>query len=229
MVSRVEQQEQDLDETETNSISQVTSTMHYLCSECPYKSSNRLSVQRHISLHLNGKGIICPLCLYTTSSNSSIIHHMTTIHPASRMETTFQNTPQIKTAHILEQYQCPLCSYQCDRVEALNLHHRLEHDDGEFDIDSAGDENHTVVTAKNLLDCPACSTSSNANSYSSLEHLAIHVVTNHNNQSCPFCSFAIRTVSSQTLLQHIKLHFNGMLAPPDPLVGIERLKESVIF
>jgi hypothetical protein len=211
-------------------MSDDTSPVAYLCSVCPYKRSNWSLVQRHILLHLNGQGIVCPLCSYTTPNHDSMIRHITIIHPTSQISTKFQHSPQILTAHIIEQHQCSLCSYQCDRSEALNLHRRLEHDDEEFDIDSSDDEDDIIAsTTKNLFDCPLCSPSSNTNNYTNLEQLTMHVITNHNNQSCPFCSFIAHTTSSHTLTQHVKLHFNGSLIQPDPLIGIEQVKELLVL
>jgi hypothetical protein len=37
------------------------------------------------------------------------------------------------------------------------------------------------------------------------------------------------TTSSHTLTQHVKLHFNGSLVQPDPIVGIEQVKELLIL
>jgi hypothetical protein len=155
---------------------------------------------------------------------------MTIIHPTSQIPTKFEASSQMLTAHIIEQHHCSLCSYQCDRSEALNLHRRLEHDDEEFDIDSSSssavDEDDSLIsTNKNLFQCPLCSPSSIAN----LEQLTLHVITNHNNQSCPFCSFIAHTTSSHTLTQHIKLHFNGTLVQPDSIVGIEQVKELLML
>ncbi len=211
-------------------MSDESAAVIYLCSVCPYKHSNWSLVQRHISLHLTGQGIICPLCSYTTSSNNTMIRHMTIIHPTSQIATKFHCSSQILTAHIIEQHQCSLCSYQCDRLEELNLHRRLEHDDEEFDIDSSDSEDDIIAsTTKNLFDCPLCSPSLNTNNYINLEQLTMHVITNHNNQSCPFCSFIAHTTSTNTLIQHIKLHFNGSLVQPDPIVGIEQVKELLML
>jgi len=155
---------------------------------------------------------------------------MTNIHSTSQITTKFQSSSLNLTAHIIEQHQCSLCSYQCDRSEALNLHRRLEHDDEEFDIDSSDGEDDIIAsTTKNLFDCPLCSPSSNTNNYTNLEQLTLHVITNHNNQSCPFCSFIAHTTLTNTLTQHIKLHFNGSLVQPDPIVGIEQVKELLML
>ena len=197
---------------------------------CPYKRSNLAAVERHLSLHLTGQGFVCPLCSYTVLSYNSMIRHMTIIHPTSQITTKFPSSPQILTAHILEQHQCSLCSYQCDRSEALHLHRRLEHDDEEFDIDSSDDEDDIIAsTTKNLFDCPLCSPSTNTNNYTNLEQLTMHVMTNHNNHSCPFCSFMAHTTSTNTLAQHVKLHFNGTLVQPDPILGIEQVKELLML
>ncbi|CAF1186888.1 unnamed protein product [Adineta steineri] len=207
-----------------------SSPVNYLCSVCPYKCSNWSLVQRHISLHLTGQGITCPICSYTTSSHNPMFRHMTNIHPTSQIPIHFQLSSKNSTAHIIEQHQCSLCSYQCDRSEALNLHRRLEHDDEEFDIDSSDGEDDIIAsTTKNIFDCPVCSPSSNTNNFTNLEELTMHVITNHNNQSCPFCSFIAHTTSSQTLIQHIKLHFNGTLVQPDSVVGIEQVKELLML
>ncbi len=174
---------------------------------------------------------------------------MTIMHPTSQTITKFQPVTRIPTATIIEQHQCPICSYQCDRSEALDLHRRLEHDDEEFDIDSSsgiggGDDidedemdnddiNLPVDTNNNIFQCPLCTPSSNINNYTNLEQFTMHVFTNHNNhmhnnQSCPFCSFIAHTTSAYTLSEHIKLHFNGTLVQPDPIVGIENVKELLI-
>jgi hypothetical protein len=154
-----------------------------------------------------------------------MIRHMTIIHPTSQITTKFSNSSQILTAHIIERHQCSSGPYQYDRSEALNLH-----DDEEFDIDSSDNEDDiTASTTKNLFDCPLCSPSSNTNNYTNLEQLTMHVINNHNNQSCPFCSFLAHTTSTQTLTQHIKLHFNGTLVQPDPILGIEQVKELLML
>jgi hypothetical protein len=164
---------------------------------------------------------------------------MTILHPTSQTITKFQSAYRLPTANIIEQHQCSLCSYQCDRSETLDLHRRLEHDDEEFDIDSSSDideddiENLPVDRNNNLFQCSLCSPSLNTNTYSNLEQFTIHVFTNHynhihNNQSCPFCSFIAHTTSTYTLIEHIKLHFNGTLVQPDAIVGIENVKELLI-
>jgi DNA-directed RNA polymerase subunit M/transcription elongation factor TFIIS len=230
ILPQIDQEEQNIDNDNDEETSDESSTVIYLCSVCPYKHSNWAFVQRHISLHLNGQGIVCSFCPYTTSSHNSMIRHMTTIHSTSQITTKFQHSSQILNAHIIEQHQCSLCSYQCDRSEALNLHRRLEHDDEEFDIDSSDDEDDiTASTTKNIFDCPLCSPSSNTNNYTNLEQLTMHAITNHNNQSCPFCSFIAHATSSHTLTQHVKLHFNGTLVQPDPIVGIEQVKELLML
>jgi len=230
---QIDREEHNIDHDDDGGNEEVldgNSTVNYLCSVCPYKRSNWSLVQRHISLHLTGQGNVCPLCSYVTSSHNSMFRHMTNIHPTSQITTNFQQSSQILTAHIIEQHQCSLCSYQCDRSEALNLHRRLEHDDEEFDIDSSdGEDDITASTTKNLFDCPLCSPSSSTNNYTNLEQLTMHVITNHNNQSCPFCSFTPHTTLSHTLIQHIKLHFNGTLVLPDPLIGIEQVKELLVL
>jgi rubrerythrin len=235
---------QDDDDDDENENSNEPSTINYLCSVCPYKRSNFSLVQRHLSIHLTGQGVVCPLCSYTTSSDNLMIRHMTTVHPTSQTITKFPSVIQILTANIIEQHQCPICSYQCERSEALDLHRRLEHDDDEFDIDSSSsiidnddndddDINLPVNTNNNIFQCPLCTPSSNTNNYSNLEQFTIHVFTNHNNhihnnQSCPFCSFIAHTTSTYTLLEHIKLHFNGTLVQPDLTNGIENVKELLI-
>jgi len=165
---------------------------------------------------------------------------MTTVHPTSQIITKFSSSIRIPTANIIEQHQCPMCSYQCERSEALDLHRRLEHDDEEFDIDSSSsvidndDDIHLPVdTNNNTFQCSLCTPSSNTVNYSNLEQFTIHVFTNHNNhihnnQSCPFCSFIAHTTSTYTLIEHIKLHFNGTLVQPDPTNGIENVKELLI-
>jgi hypothetical protein len=164
---------------------------------------------------------------------------MTIIHPTSQKLTKYQSAIRIPTANIIEQHQCSLCSYQCDLSERLDLHRRLEHDEEEFDIDSSSDideddiENLPVDTNNNIFQCPLCTPSLNLNNYSNLEQFTIHVFTNHfnhihNNQSCPFCSFIAHTTSTYTLIEHIKLHFNGTLVQPDTLIGIENVKELLI-
>ncbi|CAF1648913.1 unnamed protein product [Adineta ricciae] len=220
--------EQSEEESDSNS------RVNYLCSVCSYKHSNWSVVQNHISLHLSGQGLTCPLCPYVTPSETSMIRHLTSNHPTSQLATHFSVASPNLTAHILEQHQCSLCSYQCDRLEALNLHRRLEHDDEEFDIDSSDngaddDDDLTASTTKNAFDCPLCSPSSTANNFQDLEQLTMHVITNHNNQTCPFCSFIAHTTSTQTLNQHVKLHFNGTLVQPDPIVGIEQVKELLML
>ena len=216
-----------------------SSTLNYLCSVCPYKRSNFSSVQQHLSIHLTGQGVVCPLCSYSTSTNNSMIKHMTVMHPTSQTITKFPSAICIPTANIIEQHQCSLCSYQCEHSEALDHHRRLEHnDDEEFDIDSSSsitaqddDDLHLPVDPNNnLFQCPLCSPSSTSNDYSNLEQFTIHVFTNHhnhldNNQSCPFCSFIAHTTSTYTLIEHIKLHFNGTLVQPDAKIGIENVKE----
>ena len=204
----------------------------YQCSVCPYKHSSWSLVQRHISLHLTGEGITCLLCSYAASSRTSLLRHMATLHPTSQIKSTFQASSPNLAAHIIEQHQCSLCSYQCDRSEALNLHRRLEHDDEEFDIDSSDDdddEEMAASTTKNLFECPLCSPSSSANNFADLEHFTLHVINNHHNQTCPFCSFIAHTTSSQTLLQHVKLHFNGTLVQPDVMLGVEQVKELLML
>ncbi|CAF0883493.1 unnamed protein product [Rotaria sordida] len=230
----IEQEEQNIDDIDNDEISDESSTVNYLCSVCPYKHSNWSLVERHISIHLTGKGIICPLCSYTTLSHNSMIRHMTMIHPTSHIINKFQETTQILNADIIEQYQCPLCSYQCDCLEALNLHRRLEHDDEEFDIDSSDNDNDddddiTANITKNLYDCPLCSPLTNLNNNKNLEELTMHVINDHNNETCPFCSFTVHTTSSNTLIEHIKLHFNGTLIQPDPIIGIEQVKELLVL
>ncbi|UJR13498.1 hypothetical protein I4U23_000512 [Adineta vaga] len=224
----------NLDETDEQSEeeSDENSPVNYLCSVCPYKHSNWSLVQHHISLHLSGQGLTCSQCSYTTSTEHSMFRHMTTIHPTSQLTRNFSISSPNLTAHIIEQHQCSLCSYQCDRSEALNLHRRLEHDDEEFDIDSSDDnddDDMAASTTKNLFDCPLCSPSSNTNNFQDLEQLTIHVIHNHNNQTCPFCSFISNTTSMQTLIQHVKLHFNGTLVQPDSIVGIEQVKELLML
>jgi hypothetical protein len=171
-----------------------------------------------------------------------MIRHMTIVHPTSQTITKFPSATRITIANIIEQHQCPICSYQCDRSEALNLHRRLEHDDEEFDIDSSSsiidddddDDIHLPVdTNNNIFQCPLCTSSLNTDNYSNLEQFTLHVFTNHhnhmhNNQSCPFCSFIAHTTSTYTLIEHIKLHFNGTLVQPDPINGIENVKELLI-
>lgn len=217
-----------------------SSTVNYICSVCPYKRSNPSAVQEHLSLHLTGSGLVCPLCSYTTSSKKSMISHMTTMHPTSQSITQFVSAIHIPNATIIEQHQCPQCSYQCDRAQALELHRRLEHeDDEEYDIDSSSsvvdeDERDLIIDRTNdLFQCPLCSPSSNTNHASNLEQFTIHVYMNHhdhlhNNQSCPFCSYLAHTTSMYTLLEHIKLHFNGTLVQPDPIVGVESVKELLM-
>lgn len=208
-----------------------SSTVNYLCSACPFKRSNWSAVERHVLLHLNGQGLVCPLCSHTTSSHRSMIRHVTIAHPTSQIISQFQASPQLLSAQIIEQHQCPLCSYHTDQAEALNLHRRLEHDDEEFDIDSSSDEDENIINAptKNPYECPICSPSSDTNHHSDLEQLTLHVIDNHHNQSCPFCSFIVNTTSSQTLSQHVKLHFNGLLIRPDPNVGVEQVKELLML
>ena len=224
-----------------------SSTVHYLCSVCPYKHSNLSLVQRHISLHLTGQGVVCPLCSYTTSTNQSMINHMTTIHPTSQIQTTFPLTNRTSDVTIIEQHLCSQCSYQCDHAESLELHRRLEHnDDEQYDIDSSSsttaheqDDNDDeplqlpVDTSQNLFHCPFCSSEADANDYADLEQFTIHVFTNHlnhitNNQYCPFCSFIAHTTSTYSLIEHIRFHFNGTLVQPDAIHGIENVKELFI-
>ncbi|CAF2703956.1 unnamed protein product [Rotaria sp. Silwood2] len=237
----------DLDDEDEEENSDGTSTVTYICSVCPYKSSSLSSVQHHLIIHLTGQGVICPLCSYATSSPNSMIRHMKIVHPTSQTIIEFQSATRITNANIIEQHQCPLCPHQCERSEALDLHRRLEHDDEEFDIDSSSDtgdvDNEDGMESddiqmqfdknNNLFQCPVCTPSSNTNNYSNLEQFTMHVFTNHinymhNNQSCPFCSFIAHTTSKYSLTEHIKLHFNGTLVQPDPIVGIENVKELLI-
>lgn len=165
-----------------------------------------------------------------------MIHHITLNHPTSQIQKKFSSGIPILTANIIEQYQCTLCSYQCEHLEALNHHRRVEHDDEEFDIDSSSsiDDNNInlpVDTNNNLFQCPICTPMSN--NISNLEQFTIHIFTNHNNhihnnQSCPFCSFIAHTTSTYTLIEHIKLHFNGTLVQPDLNHGIENVRELLI-
>ncbi|CAF0881352.1 unnamed protein product [Adineta steineri] len=239
----------DLDDLDDEDNSDGNSTVNYLCSVCPYKRSNYNLVQRHLLFHLTGQGVVCPLCSYTTLSHNSMIRHMTIVHPTSQTIIKFAPVNQTTNANIIEQHQCPICSYQCERSEALEVHRRLEHDDEEFDIDSSsgiggGDEidedemdnddiNLPVDTNNNIFQCPLCTPSSNTTNYSNLEQFTMHVFTDHNNhmqnnQSCPFCSFIAHITSTYTLVEHIKLHFNGTLVQPDPTVGLENVKELLI-
>ena len=220
-----------INRNEDEELPDENSSVTYLCSVCPYKHSNWSLVQRHLSLHLTGQGYCCPLCSYTTSTTSSILRHLTISHPTSQITPKFSPTSPNLTAHILEQHQCSLCSYQCDRSEALNFHRRLEHEDEEFDIDSSDGEDDVIAsTTKNLFDCPLCSPSSNSTDYTNLEQLTMHVLTKHNNQSCPFCSYVSQTnTDTYQLIEHVKHHFNGTLVQPDPLVGIEQVKELLML
>ena len=216
------------------------STVNYICSVCPYKCSNLSAVQKHLSLHSTGSGVVCPLCSCTTSSTNSMIHHMTTVHPTSQSITQFASATRIPTATIIEQHQCPQCSYQCEYAEALDVHRRVEHeDDEEYDIDSSSsvvdddERDITIDRTHDLFQCPSCSPSSTNNIYSNLEQFTIHVYTNHhnhlhNNQSCPFCSYLAHTTSTHSLLEHIKLHFNGTLVQPDSIIGAESVKDLLM-
>ena len=236
----------DNDDLEAYKNCNETSAVNYKCSVCPYKCSQYSLAQRHVLLHLTSQGIVCPLCSYTTSSQNSMIHHMNIVHPTSQTVVKFPSATQITNANIIQQYRCSSCSYQCESFEALNLHRRLEHDDEEFDIDSSSsvgaDDNEDeanndatnlpVDRNNNIFQCPIC-TPSNTNNYSNLEQFTIHIFTNHNddisnNQSCPFCSFIAHTTSKYTLTEHIGLHFNGTLVQPDPILGIENVKELLI-
>lgn len=224
-----------------------TSSATYICSACPYKSSSYPLVQRHLTIHLTGQGIVCPLCSYATSTHNSMNRHMKRVHPTSQTIIRFQSATQITSASIIEQHQCPSCSYQCERAEALDLHRRLEHDDEEFDIDSSSsagevdqeeDMDNEDISASydsnnNIFQCPLCSPSLNTNNYTNLEQFTMHVFTDHinyiqNNQSCPFCSFIAHTTSKYSITEHIRLHFNGTLVQPDPIIGIENVKELLI-
>ncbi|UJR33797.1 hypothetical protein I4U23_021222 [Adineta vaga] len=239
--------ENDFDDEDDDNLNEHT-TVNYLCSVCPYKRSNIDLVQRHLSLHLTGQGVICPLCSYATSSSNSMIRHMTIVHPTSQMITKFQSIIQTTNATLIEQHQCPMCSYQCDCSEALDVHRRLEHDDEEFDIDSSSgiggggdddadmdndDSNLPVDSTINIFQCPLCTPSLNRNNFENLEQFTMHIYTDHlnhlqNNQSCPFCSFIAHTTSSSTLEDHMKLHFNGTLVQPDSLIGVENVKELLM-
>lgn len=224
-----------------------TSTVTYMCSVCPYKNSSSSLVQHHIAMHSNGQGVVCPLCSYTASSHNLIVRHVKTVHPTSQTINKFQAAPRIATAKIIEQHQCPICPYQCERADTLDVHRRLEHEDEEFYIDSSSsvgegdhedemdnDDTHLPFDKNNnIFQCPVCTPTSNTNNFSNLEQFTIHVFTNHNNyiqnnQSCPFCSFIAHTTSKYSLTEHIKLHFNGTLVQPDPMVGIENVKELLI-
>jgi hypothetical protein len=218
------------------------SNVQYLCSACPYKRSNFSSVQRHLSLHSTGQGIVCPLCSYTTSSEKSMIRHFTNIHPTSQVTMKFSPATRVVIAYIIEQYQCPLCSYHCASSEALDLHRRLQHEEEQFDIDSSpgsvepadaemegdNDEQHlTIPTPESMFQCPFCPS---ADHCEDLQQFTMHVFTHHinhieNSQSCPFCSFVAHSTSIYSLPEHIKLHFNGTLIQPDPSVGMEHVKE----
>ncbi|CAF1262492.1 unnamed protein product [Adineta ricciae] len=236
---------EESDEDEDNN-----STVAYICSKCPWKRSNFDSAQRHLTLHLTGQGVSCPLCSYAVLSSKSMIHHITIAHPTSQMPTEFPSVIRTSSATVIEQHQCPMCSYQCDRSEALQLHRRLEHDDEEFDIDSSSgigggdddvdeeeemdndDSNLPVDSTRNIFQCPLCVPSTSSN-FQNLEQFTMHIYTDHsnhlqNNQSCPFCSFIAHTTSSSKLGEHMKLHFNGTLVQPDPLHGVENVKELLI-
>ncbi|CAF1190792.1 unnamed protein product [Rotaria sp. Silwood1] len=210
------------------------SIVNYLCSVCPYKHSNISLVQHHILIHINGQGIICPLCSYTTLSDKTMIEHMKINHPTSHINYKFEKASKLLNANIIEQYQCRLCSYQCDCLNTLNIHRRLEHDDEEFDIDTDNDDDNQDIDdindsiIKNIFNCPLCYPTLNTNNYYNLEQLTIHVINYHNNKICPFCSFNHHTTTTNTLIQHIKLHFNGTLIQPDPIIGIEQVKQLLI-
>jgi rubrerythrin len=233
---KIEIIEQNGDDNSEDEDEDEPSTVNYICSVCPYKRSNFTSVQQHLSIHLTGQGVVCPLCSYTTSTNNSMMRHMTTMHPTSQPIIQFPLATRITTANIIEQHQCPICSYHCERSEALDLHRRLVHDDEEFDIDSSSsvvDDDETYLPVdknNNIFQCPLCTPTSNTNNYSNLEQFTLHVFTNHlhNNQSCPFCSYLAHTTSTYTLLEHIKLHFNGTLVQPDSIIGIENVKELLM-
>ena len=233
-----------IDEEDEEEVEQENARRQYLCSVCPYKHSSWSSVQRHLSLHVTGQGLVCPLCSYTGSSEDALVRHLTLVHPTSHLPSTFPAACPTPSAHIIEQHRCSHCSYQCDRAEALDLHSRLEHgadeleDEEEYDIDSSDGEEEeeeeeeeglATTSTKNLFECPLCSPSSLSTESTTLEELTMHVITHHHNQSCPFCSFTTNTNSSPTLIPHVKLHFNGTLIPPDPLLALDQVKELLML
>jgi hypothetical protein len=241
--------EEDEDEDDELEHNEQTSNVTYLCSVCPYKSFNVSSVQRHLIIHSTGHGVICPVCSLACSSHKLILRHMKAIHPASSTVTKFISTARIDDAHIVEQHHCSRCSYRCNHADALSVHQRLEHNKNDFDnqssssssttttidndIDKEIDDDKRLTTNDDMFQCPRCHLSSSTCTYADLQHLTVHVFTDHinhieNNQSCPFCSFIAHKTSSYTLLEHIKLHFNGTLVQPDALIGLEHVKELLI-
>ena len=157
--------------------------------------------------------------------------HVAISHAASQTITKFQPAIPIATAHIVE-----------EDSKAFDLDCRLEHGAERVDMDSSSGDGDgidhdeiqsPIETKEDIFQCPLCTPTSQAASASNLEQFTVHVFTNHdnhlqNNQSCPFCSFVAHTTSTYTLTEHIKLHFNGTLVQPDPLVGMESVKELLI-
>lgn len=156
--------------------------------------------------------------------------HVAISHAASQTITEFQPAIPIADAHTVE------------HSEAFDLPCRLEHGAERVDTGSSsgdgddidhGDIQSPTETKENIFQCPLCTPTSQVTSASNLEQFTVHVFTDHdnhlqNNQSCPFCSFIAHTTSIYTLTEHIKLHFNGTLVQPDPLVGVESVKELLI-
>lgn len=233
-------EQHDDDELEEEEQVDGNSSVSYLCSVCPFKRRNRCSLQRHLSVHSNGKAFLCPICSLTTIKQSSLIRHMTNIHPASQLPHVLKQSSTVLNASIIEQHQCHICSYRCEDGETMHNHFQIEHssqdhvdeqeEEEEYDIDLSDDEaDQSNSTPKNVYECPVCSPSSETSNFNDLEQLTMHVISEHHNQSCPFCSFTTNTHSQKSLIQHVRLHFNGTLVQPDPTLAVEQVKELLML
>lgn len=221
------------------------SNVSYFCSICPYKDRNFQSINNHVTVHLTGNGFGCPLCFYASSREDEIKHHISIDHPTSQTISDIVSANRAVNAHVIERYQCPLCSVCYENLQELEVHRRLQH---EFDTDALSsdledcqtDDGHETENSveKNLNDtdtdqvfqCPFCEEFRSTKTFEDLQRFMSHLFADHdkhlkNNQSCPFCSFIAHTTSRHTLMEHIKLHFNGTLVEPEITTAFEHLQE----
>jgi len=98
----------------------------FLCSECPYRASEKNKLRRHEVIHSDSKPFACKMCSFTTRWKEYLKSHEATVH-TEKSEKAFSCTEcPFKTAskgylktHLFQvhsgkkPFSCTKCSYRC--------------------------------------------------------------------------------------------------------------------
>ncbi|KAI5627873.1 zinc finger protein 354C [Silurus asotus] len=108
----------------------------FCCTLCDKKFSTRLTMRRHMDIHLGEKPYKCPRCHYSTRLKASLIQHMR-VHTGEKPYKCSQcsyasidrsSLRRHSRTHTQEKpYRCQYCPYSCIQKKSLDLHSRRHH------------------------------------------------------------------------------------------------------